>query len=255
MGVSLRVEWWKLRRSPVTATATALMALLVPLMALGFFTVAREGGTGPLAEKAGALLVGEGWVGYLETVDQIAAVAMFVGAGVVVAWVFGREHSDRTFSSLFALPVPRSTIAKSKFLVLVVWATVLSIALVVVTVGVGFAADVGRFDFAEAGPELMRLASIAWLTTALALTIGLVASVGRGYLPAIGALILIVAIAQIAVLMGAGGWFPYAVPGLLALVGDPGAPELTSVQIVLVPATTAVAVWLTVHWWRRADVG
>lgn len=50
---------------------------------MGFHSVASRGGTGAVARKAEALLVGEGWENYLGAVDQIAAAAMFVGAGVV----------------------------------------------------------------------------------------------------------------------------------------------------------------------------
>ena len=140
MNRAVRVEWWKLKRSPVTVTATALMVILLPAMALGFYSVAQQGGTGPLAQKAGAFLIGEGWEGYLGAVDQIAAAAMFLGTGFVVAWTFGREHTDRTFPSLFALPVSRTSIAGAKFLVLAGWITLLSLLVVAVSLGIGVAA-------------------------------------------------------------------------------------------------------------------
>jgi ABC-2 type transport system permease protein len=140
MTQAIRVEWQKLRRSMVTLIATASIVVLLPLMALGFYSVALQGGTGPLAQKAGAFLDGEGWEGYLGAVDQIAAVAVFLGAGIVVAWMFGREHADRTFSSLFALPIARGSIAGAKFVVLIGWVTVLSLLLVVAAFALGFVA-------------------------------------------------------------------------------------------------------------------
>lgn len=243
-----------LRRSPVTATATALMIVLLPAMALGFYSVAQRGGTGPLAQKASAFLVGDGWEGYLGGVDQIAAVAMFLGPGVVVTWAFGREHVDRTFPSLFSLPVSKASIAGAKFLVLVGWVAVLSILLVIVAFGLGLVAGVGPLQPVVIGPALLRLFAVALSASVLSLTIGLVASVGRGYLPAVGALILIVATTQVAILFGTGGWVPFAVPGLMAVSGTEGAPELSPLQIALVPGATSVVVWLTVRWWRRAEV-
>jgi ABC-2 type transport system permease protein len=77
-----------------------------------------------------------------------------------------------------------------------------------------------------------RLSAVAILAALLALPTGYVASAGRGYLPAIGALIVVIAISQVVVLFGTGGWVPSAVPGLLA-VGGGLAP--TAVQIALVP--------------------
>jgi ABC-2 type transport system permease protein len=104
------------------------------------------------------------------------------------------------------------------------------------------------------GSTILRLVVIAFTASVGSLSVGLVASVGRGYLPAVGALILIVAAAQVAVLFGTGGWFPFAVPGLIAVAGSEGAPALNPWQIALVPATTALVVWLTVRWWQRTEV-
>jgi ABC-2 type transport system permease protein len=248
------VERQKLQRSPVVWVATGLMVGLLPLMALGFYGVGVNGGTGPLAAKAEAFLVEEGWKGYLGLVDQITAVAMFLGAGVVVAWAFGREHSDRTFAALFALPVSRRDIALAKFIVLTGWITLLAALVTVVAPALGIIARIAPLDAGILVPGLARLFAVALATSLIALPVGYVASVGRGYLPAVGAIILLVAAAQIAVLFGTGQWFPFAVPGLMAVAGAEGAPSLDPVQIALVPATIAVAVWLTLRWWQRAEV-
>lgn len=250
---SIRVEWRKLRRSPVTLTATGLMTVLLPLMALGFYGVAQRGGNSAFAHKAGALLVGEGWEGFLGATDQIAAVAVFLGAGIVVAWVFGREHADRTFASLFALPVPRATIAASKLVVLTGWLVGLSGLIVLTTAAIGVIGGVGPLDAATVGPGLFRLFGIVLSASSLALTMGVVASAGRGYLPAIGAVLVVVAVAQVSVLFGTGGWFPYTVPGLLAVAGTEGTPDLLAIQVALVPVTAIVGGGLAVWWWSRAE--
>jgi ABC-2 type transport system permease protein len=254
MIAAIVVEWWKLKRSPVPVTATALMIVLLPAMGLGFFSVAQQDGIGAVGQKAQAMLVGEGWAGYVGAVNQIAAAAMFVGSGVVVAWMFGREHADRTFPALFALPVSRATVAAAKFIVLGGWAIVLSALVAVMATCLGFAADVGTFDIGIHGPEVVRLFMVGLSTTNLALTIGFVASVGRGYLPAIGALVLILIAAQMSVLFGTGGWFPFAVPGLLAVADHEGIPALNAAQAALVPMTAILGIWATVRWWKHAEV-
>ena len=254
MRVALRVETWKLLRSRVTLVSTVLMGLLLPALGLGFYSVAVSGGTGALADKAASLLIGEGWVGYLGLVDQIAAVAVFLGAGVVVSWAFGREHIDRTFPSLFALPVGRGTIASAKFVALVVWTIVLAVIVGATALLLGIGAGVGPWDVGVVVPELARLVVISLGAGTLALTMGLVASIGRGYLAAIGAMSVIVAVSQIAVLFGSGGWFPFAVPGLMAVSGAEGIPALTPFQVALVPGLAVISLWLTVRWWRRAEV-
>ncbi|MGH8952623.1 MAG: ABC transporter permease [Acidimicrobiia bacterium] len=254
MRAALQVEWLKLRRSRVTLVATAFMGLLVPAIGLAFYSVAMSGGVGAIAVKAAAFLIGEGWVGYLGLVDQIAAVAVFGGAGVVVAWGFGREHVDRTFPSLFALTVPRATIALAKFLVLSVWIVALALVIVLVALILGIVAQVGPVEIDAAAGDIVRLFLITTAAGALALTMGYAASLGRGYLPAIGALMVVIVAAQVAVLFGAGGWFPFAVPGLMAVEGAEGAPNLSPAQFALVPAMSLVSIWMTTRWWARAEV-
>jgi ABC-2 type transport system permease protein len=251
---ALIVEWWKMRRSRVTATATLLMGILLPAMGLGFYKVALSEANGILADKAGAFLVAEGWEGYLGLVDQIAAVAMLLGAGIVVAWVFGREHVDRTFPSLFALPISRRSMATAKFVVLVCWLGLLAAVVCCVAFLLGWVGDVGPINADVLASGLSKLFFVGAGAGALALTLGWVASIGRGYLPAIGVLIVIIAASQVAVLFGTGGWFPFAIPGLLAVSASEEAPALSAIQMALVPAIALAAIWLTVRWWETAEV-
>ena len=251
---AVRVEWWKLRRSRVALVATTLMCVLLPALGLAFYSVALNGGTGSLADKAAALMIGEGWTGYLGLVDQVAAAAVFLGAGVVVAWVFGREHVDRTFPSLFALPVSRGAIAGAKFVVLGGWVLFLAAVICLVALTLGVAGGIGPFEVDVVVSGLLRLLAICIGAGLLSLTMGFVASVGRGYLPAIGALIVLVAAAQVSVLFGTGGWFPFAVPGLMAVAGAEGVPDLNAIHLTLVPALGAAGVGATVWWWRKAEV-
>lgn len=248
------VELLKLRRSPVVLTTTVLIVVLVPLLCIGFLAIAKGGGAGAAALKAQAMVVGEGWEGYVGLLAQMVAVTMFIGPGVVVAWAFGREFSDRTFPSLFALPVSRGSTATAKFLVLLVWALVLTILLLLASVLAGLVANVGPIDASELVAPMARLALAGFLTGTIALTIGLVASIGRGYLPAIGAIVLLTMAAQVAVLFGTGAWFPYAAPGLYALGGANGVADVNGTQLLLVPVTSVIVAWLTVRWWERAEV-
>lgn len=252
-GAALIVEWWKVRHSPVVLTATALIGVLLPAMGLGFYRVGISGGNGLLADKASAFLTGEGWEGYLGLVDQVAAVALLLGAGIVVAWAFGREHVERTFPSLFALPVSLRAVALAKFTVMAVWVIALAVAVTAMAVVLGLMGGVGPLTF-EVVPELAKLLAVTSSSGVLALTLGWVASIGRGYLPAIGALIVIIAAAQVAVLFGTGGWFPYAIPGLIAVAGSEGAPQLSPYQYALVPGIVVAATWLTLRWWATAEV-
>lgn len=250
---ALAVEFLKLRRSSVVLSATALIVLLIPAMCVGLVAVAAQDvGVGAAALKARAMVVGEGWDAYLGLVAQMGAVSMFIGPGVVVAWSFGREYADRTFPALFALPVSRCSIVVAKFFTLWCWCLLLTIALLMAVVIAGLVTPVGPPD----GIELSRVGRLfvsVFLTATMALTMGPVASVGRGYLPAIAALILITMAAQLAVVFGVGAWFPYAAPGLYALAGI-GVPTVNTMQLLLVPLTTLAAAGFTARWWARAEV-
>lgn len=251
---ALSVEVMKVRRSTVVVVTTVLIVLLVPLLCLGFVAVAKQGGAGAVALKAQAMVVGEGWEAYLGLLAQIVSIAMFIGPGVVVAWAFGREFSDRTFPALFGLPVSRGSIATAKFIVLALWGLALTVLTLAAAASVGLLANVGPLAGFDLAGWLGRLFVAGFLTSIISLTIGFVASAGRGYLPAIGALILLTMITQIAVLFGTGGWFPYAAPGLYAIAGAGDVAEVSVVQLLLVPIWTVFVGWFTVRWWNHAEV-
>lgn len=253
MSRALRVEWLKLRRSRVATVTTVLLAAFIPAMGLGIFSIANSDTSGPLAAKTAGLLIGEGWEAYIGAIAQISAAGFFIGAGVLAAWVFGREHADKTFSSLFALTVSRRTIALAKFVVLTGWVSVLTVAIGAVAFALGVIAAVSPVDSAILGP-MGRLVVVIFGAGLLSLSGGYIASIGRGYLPAIGFLTVTVAVSQIAVLFGTGGWLPFVVPGLVAIAGSEAAPHLSAIQIALIPILVALIMWLTIVWWQKAEV-
>ena len=252
MRAALFAESLKLRRSRVILTISFLVTVAVPAMSYGLFWVAVNGGFGPLAAKSSGLIVGEGWAGYLSAAGQITAVAGFLAVGVATAWIFGREFVDNTFASLFGLASSRRTIAIAKFVVTVGWAAALMVTMVAVVAMVGLITTPGDFT-TSATVGLLELVGIGWLSAALGLTSAAAATWGRGYLPAIGMLIVIVAVAQMAVLFGTGGWFPFAVPGLLAVAGAEGVPVVTEAQVVLALVLSTGFVFFTAAMWSRAE--
>lgn len=232
-----------------------MIVVVVPLMALGFVLAAGMEGTGAIALKAQALVRGEGWVAYMDLLGQVMAITLFIGPGVVAAWVFGREFSDRTFPSLFALPVGRDSIAVAKFVVFLAWGMVLVVAVTTAAVVLGFLTQVGPVEDVDLVAGVARLLVAGALTVLLASTIAVPASVGRGYLPAIGVIVLITMVAQVAVVFGSGGWFPFAAPGLFAVSGVDESIHVGALELLLVPVTAALLGWWMVRWWRTAEVG
>ncbi len=253
MKAAYAVETLKLRRSRVVLVATVTLVLVPAAMARGFLAAAEKGGSDPASLKAAAMLSGTGWTGYLGGLMQIYATAGVLGVGIVVGWCFGREYADRTVVSLYASATPRDAVATAKLALLAGWATGVALAVVVVAWLLGLASGLGMPDD-QAVRTLARVAVLAVLSGLLALPVALAASAGRGYLPAVGGLLVLVVLAQVATILGAGGWWPWSVAAVWTMGPEAGMPTVAEARLLLVPAVALVgAVW-TVAWWRRAEV-
>lgn len=211
-------------------------------------------GDTPMAIKARAMLVGTGWRAYTGVLDQLSAVALVLAVGMVTSWCFGREFTDRTFPSLFALPVGRVAIAAAKLVVLGVWGFALVLVTVAVAAPLGPAAGVGA-PGAPAIDGVVQVLVTGLFSAGLGITFAWPASAGRGYLTGISALIGVIVVTQIVSLTGAGPWFPYAVPGLRVGMGGAAVAAAVPPLALLIPALTVLACCvLTLRWWDRARV-
>ncbi len=79
------------------------------------------------------------------------------------------------------------------------------------------------------------------------------ASSGRGYLPALGFVILTVILAQVVVVLGYGSAFPWAVPALHSWAGGEEAARMGAGSYILVFGTGLSGLLGTLAWWRFAD--
>ena len=253
MSPAYAVEALKLRRSRVVLVATLALVLVPPAMARGFLAAAEQGGNDPASLKAQVMLPGEGWTGYLGGLMQIYATAGVVGVGIVVGWCFGREYADRTVVSLYASATPREAVASAKLALLTLWATAVALAMVFVSWLLGLATGLGMPEDGDWGTAA-RMAALAVLSGLLALPVAAAASVGRGYLPAVGALLVLVVLAQVATIAGLGGWWPWSVAALWAMGPEAGMPAIAVARLFLVPAVALLGAVVTVRWWRHAEV-
>lgn len=254
MRAALDVEWLKLRRSRVVKVATAALLLAPCAVAAAFLAAAERGGRDAMSVKASALLVGEGWQAYLGALAQIFATGGLLGMGIVAGWCFGREFTDRTVVSLYASATPRERVAAAKLLLLTGWGVVVAIALGPVALAVGLAVGLGlpgADDLAAVG----RVVALAAMTAPLALVVGLFASLGRGIMSALGGMLAVIVAAQLAVVAGLGGWFPWSAPGLwVVAVPGSGLEPVPGVLLLVVPLSALAVGLLTVGWWRRAEL-
>ena len=93
----------------------------------------------------------------------------------------------------------------------------------------------------------------ASLTIALTLPLAWAASAGRGYLPAIGVMILLVFLSQVLSALGLGPWFPWAAPALLSGAAGSEAQQLGVGTYLLVIAVVAGGITGVITWWHSAD--
>lgn len=249
-------ELLKVRRSLVpwvTLVAFTVAALVGGLFMFILLDPERARSLGLLGTKA-QLAGGEAdWAGYLALVAQIVGIGGLLLFGMVVTWLFGREFSDRTAKDLLALPTSRAAVVWAKLLVAIGWCLALTVHLAVLSLLMGAMLDLPGWSVEVAADGLGTLLATALLTIALALGYGLVACLGRGYLPAVGFMFATLFAAQVAGVLGFGAWFPWSVPGILSGAGGPeqATPGLPGVVGVLLVGALAVAA--TLAWWDRAD--
>lgn len=242
----IAVESVKLARSRVGIITTAAVVLGIIAICAGMLAATASGNAevtaklGPYAEYS--------WFGLLGTAAQITGAGAFVGFGIALAWIMGREFSEGTITGLFGLPVSRARIAAAKAGVYLVWAVATSAVLTAALVVLGFALGLGApgaLEWRGLGRQLL----LGPLTALAALPVAWVTSITRSLLAGVGTVIACVAIAQILVVAGGGAWVPLAAPTLWALGMD-----VTWAQMVLVLVWGAAGVGLTVWSWRRLQL-
>jgi ABC-2 type transport system permease protein len=203
--------------------------------------------------KAQLLAASADWPTYLALVAQAAAVGGALLFAIPTMWVFGREFSDRTAKELLALPTPRAAIVAAKFTTVAIWLGLLTVWLVLLGLVLGALIRLPG----GSSPVLLRgiasIAASALLTIALTSWVALFASVGRGYLGAVGWTVLAVFLAQIVAAAGWGAWFPWSVPALGSGLAGPASEPLGAVSYLIVLLAAVAAALATFSWWTSAD--
>ena len=253
---ALWIETLKMRRSKVPLF-TAIGFSIVPLVGGLFMIILKDPeaakSMGLISAKAQLLAGVADWPAFFNIIAQAVAVGGAILFAIVTAWIFGREFSDRTAKELLALPTSREAIIGAKFIVIAVWTFTLSLFVF------GFGLVVGDLVVIPGwSTELMQTAFVdilgaAVLTIMLLPFVALVASMGRGYLPAFGWTIFTVAMAQIAAITGWGDWFPWSIPALFSGAVGPRAEQLGLHSYVIILLASGIGLAATFYWWRNAD--
>jgi len=193
------------------------------------------------------------WAGYFGLFNQMGAAIGYVGFGFVASWVFGREYIDRTAKDLLSLPVPRSSIVFSKFLVVIIWSVLLMLVMFAVGILTGQLVGIpgwsGELFTGFAGKFLITFL----LTLLLVPPVAFLASYGRGIIAPIGFVILSLILAQFAGLVGMGPYFPWAIPGVNTAPSGTDGMTLVAASYIILGFTGLAGLAGTLAWWRYAD--
>jgi ABC-2 type transport system permease protein len=193
------------------------------------------------------------WPAFFNLLTQGTAIGGAILFSIVTTWVFGREFSDRTAKELLALPTSRETTVSAKFIVIAVWTLILTVAMFIVGLIVGSLVEIPGWSGELLGNSIVNILGSTLLNMILMPYVALLASTGRGYMPPFGWTILMVALAQIAIVTGWGDWFPWAVPALFGGAAGPRADLLGTHGYVVVLIAGILGLAATYYWWRSAD--
>ncbi|HEY5572772.1 MAG TPA: ABC transporter permease [Anaerolineales bacterium] len=249
-------EALKARRSKVSLLTVAAFSLLPIVDGLFMFILKnpeRARAMGLINAKAQITAGVADWPTYFQVLLLGTAIGGAILFAFITAWVFGREFSDHTIKEILALPTPRGVIVGAKFVLTAAWMLGLSLLIFVIGLGIGMAVDIPGWSQELVESSFWSLMLVALLTFMLMPFVAWFASVGRGYLPPLGWAFLTMALAQIAIVLGWGDWFPWSVPGLLSSLNGPRAEPIGMHSYVVVLLVFVAGIAAAFAWWQSAD--
>jgi len=249
-------ETLKARRSKISLL-TAAGILLLPIVG-GLFMIIlkdpeRARSMGLIGTKAQLAAGVADWPTFFAVLLQGTGIGGSILFAIITAWVFGREFSDHTAKELMALPTPRGIIVAAKFVLTALWILGLTLLIFVVGLGIGTVIDIPGWSLELEWTSFWSLMTIALLTLMLMPFVALFASAGRGYLPPLAWAFFVLALGQVAAVLGWGDWFPWSVPTLLSGMMGPHAEQIEMHSYLMVLLACIAGVAATFAWWRSAD--
>lgn len=253
--ISTGVEFLKLRRSKVFLI-TLLIFLFMPLMMGMLMYISRHPELGErlglLGEKA-KLFTSNDWASFFDMMLRSIGAMSLLGFGFISAWVFGREHSDRTLKDLLSLPVSRTSIVISKFVVISIWSVLLSIVLFGMCLAEGFIQNLPGWNNSEFLNFTGNYFGVTALSLLLSPVMSLMAAFSKGIIAPLGLLIFVMILSQIVGVIGLGPYFPWAIPGLFAApAGVPGMSLVLASYFILAITAFTTFSW-TCYLWKNGD--
>lgn len=188
------------------------------------------------------------WRFYFANILKPFASLLVIGFAFTACWIFGREYTDKTINDLLVKPVSKLSIAISKFIVLFLWNSLLTLLMFTVVLLIG--AYIGLIGSA-ATPILhyfLMFIAASLLTMFVSTVSSFLANVTKGYLAPIGVIFLIVIIMNVVDNVGLSAYIPWTIPGLLLSDG-----VLSPISLLILAITGITGFVGTVAWWRFTE--
>lgn len=188
------------------------------------------------------------WGAYFPDILKPYTSLLVVGFAFTTCWVFGREYTDKTIHDLLVKPVSKLSIVTSKFIVIFLWNSLLTILMFTVMLLMGAYLGLTGGTAALILHHFLMFMAASLLTMAVSTVSSFMANVTKGYLAPIGLIFLIVIFMNVVDNVGLAAYVPWTIPGLFL---SDGALGPSSVAIL---AVTGIAGFVgTVAWWRFAE--
>jgi ABC-type transport system involved in multi-copper enzyme maturation permease subunit len=257
INAALWVEILKIRKSKMF-WATISVFIFVPFMMglLMFVQIHPEISSklGMIGDKASMLRFGEpNWQNYFTLLVQGFAGVGVIGIGFVASWIFGREFSEHTIKDILVLPVSRSYIVLSKFIVILLWSIILSIVYFAISILVGLLIDIPNWSNELVLLNISKYSVTSLLTILLSTPVAFLASYSRGYMLPMGFVILTLIVANFTGIVGLGPYFPWAIPGLYGTASRLESMQLNIASYIILFCTSILGLFGTLAIWRFAD--
>ncbi len=257
IGAAIVVEALKIRKSKMFWATILFFMFVSSMMGLLVFVQIHpeiSGKLGMIGDKATMLRFGEPtWQNYFKLLMMGISAAGLIGIGFVASWVFGREFSDHTAKDILVLPVSRSYIVISKFIVIIIWSLILSFVYFIFGFLVGLLIDIPNWSGATVLTYVRTYSVTSFLIIFLCTPVAFLASYSRGYMLPMGFVILTLIIANFTGLVGLGPYFPWAIPGLYATSSGPESLQLSNASYIILITTGILGLLGTLTIWRFAD--